>query len=96
MDRTDYPFLADLAVCRNPRYKLGQPCIREYLSRVPASEPSADFGGRNAVYAMKYYSLLSGMYASQPKFRQIFKAELEAVRDMVEASLPSTDREVKL
>jgi hypothetical protein len=60
---------ADLGICRNPRYKLGRPCIREYFKRVPMAEPIEDFDGRNAVYALKFHALLSVMKDS--RFRQV-------------------------
>lgn len=70
-------FLADLAVCYNIRYKLGQPCLLAYEAIVPASEPTADFAARNAVYAMKYHVLLSVMYwDKQADFRQVLINEL--------------------
>jgi hypothetical protein len=70
---------ADLAICRNPRYKLGPQFIYEYLKRVPASEPAEDFDARNAVYAMKYHTLLSILYVKYLRFRQILKDELHAL-----------------
>lgn len=33
------------------------------------SEPTADFDGRNHVYAMKYYALLSIIYFKDKTFR---------------------------
>ena len=72
---------ADLGICRNPRYKLGQPCVQEYHKRIPVSEPQADFDGRNAVYAMKYHALLSTMYRDR-KFRQVLMEELKALINM--------------
>lgn len=53
---------ADLAICRNPRYKLGPQFIHEYLKRVSVSEPAADFDARNAVYPTKFHALLSILY----------------------------------
>ncbi|KAK1704980.1 Fructosamine kinase-domain-containing protein [Colletotrichum lupini] len=80
---------ADLGICRNPRYKLGQPCIREYLKRIPAAEPTADFDGRNAVYAMKYHTLLSIMYCFKDKsFRQTLKDELKEIIGKAAQSMP--------
>ncbi|KAK1675225.1 Fructosamine kinase-domain-containing protein [Colletotrichum godetiae] len=80
---------ADLGICRNPRYKLGQPCTLEYLKRVPATEPTADFDGRNAVYAMKYHALLSIMYCSKDvSFRQTLKNELREIIDKAAQSIP--------
>lgn len=76
---------AELGICRNPRYKLGQPCIRQYLKRVPISEPEEDFDGRNAIYAIKYHALLSIMYSKDLRFRQTLKEELTSVMRMVEA-----------
>ncbi|CAI4213379.1 unnamed protein product [Parascedosporium putredinis] len=72
---------ADLGICRNPRYKLGPPCIHEYFKRVPISEPSADFDGRNAVYAMKFHVLLSIMYFKDRRFRQTLIDELKALME---------------
>ncbi|KAJ5938438.1 hypothetical protein N7466_001572 [Penicillium verhagenii] len=77
---------ADLAICRNPRYKLGPPFIREYLKRVSISEPTADFDNRNAVYAMKFHALLSILYFKDGRFRQTLKDELKAVMAKVNSS----------
>jgi hypothetical protein len=68
---------ADLAICRNPRYKLGPPCIREYLKRVSISEPTADFDTRNAVYAMKFHALLSVLYSRDGKVQTDPKRRVE-------------------
>ncbi|KAI9375236.1 Fructosamine kinase-domain-containing protein [Aspergillus egyptiacus] len=70
---------AELAICRNRRYNLGPPCIREYLKRVPISEPKADFDRRNAVYAIKFHALLSVLYSKDTRFRQALKNELKAL-----------------
>ncbi|KAJ5622909.1 hypothetical protein N7490_011514 [Penicillium lividum] len=71
---------ADLGICRNPRYKLGKPCMREYRKRVPVSEPTMDFYSRNAVYAMKFYALLSILYAEYGSdFRETLKKELKVL-----------------
>ncbi|KAK8071954.1 hypothetical protein PG996_005302 [Apiospora saccharicola] len=71
--------IADLGICRNPRYKLGPAAIREYFQHVPMSEPTADFDGRNHVYAMKYYALLSVMYFKDKRFRAIFVDEMRSL-----------------
>ncbi|KAF4772925.1 hypothetical protein HER10_EVM0007404 [Colletotrichum scovillei] len=84
---------ADIGICRNPRYKLGQPCIREYLKRVPASEPAADFEGRNAVYAMKFHTLLSVMYSKDKRFRQTLRNELEEIIGKMGLSMSVEDDE---
>ncbi|KAL0475006.1 Fructosamine kinase domain-containing protein [Neurospora intermedia] len=81
---------ADLGICRNPRYKLGQPCVQEYHKRVPISEPQADFDGRNAVYAMKYHALLSTMYKDR-KFRQVLIEELKSLMNMAGAGRSTSD-----
>ncbi|KAK7999592.1 hypothetical protein PG990_012192 [Apiospora arundinis] len=70
---------ADLGICRNPRYKLGPAAIREYFQHVQMSEPTADFDGRNHVYAMKYYALLSIMYFKDQRFRAIFVDEMRSL-----------------
>ncbi|KZL79516.1 hypothetical protein CI238_05842, partial [Colletotrichum incanum] len=87
---------ADLGICRNPRYKLGPPCIREYLKRVPVSEPAADFDCRNAVYAMKYHALLSIMYFKDKRFRQILADELKLLIEKMESSPSDEDRATHL
>jgi len=74
---------ADLGICRNTRYKLGQPCIQEYHRLVPVSEPVEDFDGRNAVYAMKYHVLLSVMYKGGA-FRKVLIDELMALLGKVD------------
>ena len=53
---------------------------------MPVSEPSGDFDGRNAVYAMKYHALLSIMYKGDSRFRETLKTELAAVLETVEPS----------
>ncbi|KAH6631001.1 Fructosamine kinase-domain-containing protein [Chaetomium sp. MPI-SDFR-AT-0129] len=68
---------ADLAICYNPRYKLGQPVLEEYKSLVPPSEPGADFYERNALYAMKYHVLLSIIYSDSSSFREKLMEELK-------------------
>ncbi|KAK4144169.1 Fructosamine kinase-domain-containing protein [Dichotomopilus funicola] len=68
---------ADLAICYNPRYKLGQPALEEYKSLVAPSEPGADFYERNALYAMKYHVLLSIMYSDNSSFREKLMEELK-------------------
>ncbi|KAB5533556.1 Fructosamine/Ketosamine-3-kinase [Coniochaeta sp. 2T2.1] len=70
---------ADLGICRNPRYKLGPPCITEYLRRVPKSEPAHDFDCRNATYAMKYHALLSIMYRKDRRSRDTLISELQKI-----------------
>ncbi|KAK3355600.1 Fructosamine/Ketosamine-3-kinase [Neurospora tetraspora] len=74
---------ADLAICRNPRYKLGYPCVHEYQKRVPVSEPEADFDARNAVYALKYHVLLSAMHRNKI-FRDVLIAELQSLVDRLD------------
>ncbi|KAK8104727.1 uncharacterized protein PG998_011760 [Apiospora kogelbergensis] len=73
---------ADLGICRNPKYKLDPAAIREYFQHVPMSEPTADFDGRNHVYAMKYYALLSIMYFKDKRFRTIFVDEMKSLHDL--------------
>lgn len=87
---------ADLAICRNLRYKLGQPCIDVYLERVPKSEPAADFDARGAVYAIKYHTLLSIMYFKDPRFKQILADELKALLDSMDGSHVGEDRATRL
>ncbi|KEY66277.1 hypothetical protein S7711_02742 [Stachybotrys chartarum IBT 7711] len=87
---------ADLAICRNPRYKLGPRFIREYLKRVPVSEPAADFDARNAVYAIKYHTLLSILYVKDLRFRQVLKNELKALLDKMDAPPQVVGRDAHL
>jgi hypothetical protein len=68
---------ADLAVCYNPRYKLGQPALEEYKELVEPSEPAVDFYERNALYAVKYHVLLSIMYSDDVRFRETLIRELK-------------------
>ncbi|KAI1257280.1 hypothetical protein MGN70_000320 [Eutypa lata] len=75
---------ADLAICRNPRYRLGKSYINEYLKQIPASEPTEDFEGRNAVYAMKYHVLLSIMYFKDKRFHKIAIEEMESLKPLSE------------
>ncbi|KAK3296670.1 Fructosamine kinase-domain-containing protein [Chaetomium fimeti] len=68
---------ADLAVCYNPRYKLGRPALDEYKELVDPSDPATDFYERNALYAMKYHVLLSIMYSDNRAFREKLTEELK-------------------
>ncbi|KAI0871611.1 Fructosamine kinase-domain-containing protein [Hypoxylon argillaceum] len=67
---------AELAVCRSPKYGLGESYIEEYLKYMPKSEPAEDFDTRNAIYAMRHHVLLSLIYHEDLSFRQI------AIREM--------------
>ncbi|KAI0407018.1 Fructosamine kinase-domain-containing protein [Xylaria palmicola] len=62
---------AELGICRNPRYRLGEPYIKEYLNRMPISEPVKDFNIRNAIYALRYHVLLSLIYYKNLSYRQV-------------------------
>ncbi|KAJ8132264.1 hypothetical protein O1611_g1363 [Lasiodiplodia mahajangana] len=68
---------AELGVCRNPRYGLGEAYIEEYLKLMPKSEPTEDFDTRNAVYAMRHHVLLSLIYHEDPSFRQVAINEMK-------------------
>lgn len=92
----NHHFQADLGICRNPRYKLGLPCIREYFKRVPVSEPATDFDGRNAIYAMKYHTLLSVMYSKDHRFRQTLKDELKALMEAMDSPSAASNRTTRL
>ncbi|KAL4799119.1 hypothetical protein BDV19DRAFT_356031 [Aspergillus venezuelensis] len=46
--KTPFTLSANLAICRDLRYKLGAPCIDECFKRVPKPEPAVDFDKRNA------------------------------------------------
>ncbi|KAL2024345.1 hypothetical protein VTK56DRAFT_8827 [Thermocarpiscus australiensis] len=78
---------ADLAICRNPRYKIKEPGRQEYHRLVPISEPEGDSDGRNAIYAMKFHVLLSIMYSEDQKHRKILMDELKDLLDMIDAEL---------
>ncbi|RYP92351.1 hypothetical protein DL770_001553 [Monosporascus sp. CRB-9-2] len=85
---------ADLAICRNPRYRLGKPYIKQYWKRIPISEPEEDFEDRNAVYAMKYHVLLSIMYSEDGRFRKIAIDEMRSLVERVgfpKAKLSTTE-----
>jgi protein-ribulosamine 3-kinase len=43
---------SDLGVWRAPRYRLGQPYLREYQKQMGQSAPKEDWDDRNALYAM--------------------------------------------
>ncbi|KAI0016435.1 Fructosamine kinase-domain-containing protein [Xylariomycetidae sp. FL0641] len=73
---------ADLAICRNPRYRLGKAYIEEYQEHMPISEPVEDFEARNAVYAMKYHVLLTLLYPDEPKFLRIATDEMRSLVNM--------------
>ncbi|KAH7324679.1 Fructosamine kinase-domain-containing protein [Stachybotrys elegans] len=76
---------ADLAICRNPRYRLGPPFMREYFKKIPISQPAQDFAGRNHLYAIKYHTLLSILYTHDARFREILMVELQALVDGMES-----------
>ncbi|OBT90817.1 hypothetical protein VE02_00385 [Pseudogymnoascus sp. 03VT05] len=44
--------LADLSCMRAPRYRMGEPYVREYHKLMPKSEPQEAWDDRNALYAM--------------------------------------------
>nr|KMM66558.1 hypothetical protein CPAG_02896 [Coccidioides posadasii RMSCC 3488] len=69
---------ADLAVCRNPRYRLGKDYIDSYAQYMPEfpSHPADEFDDRNALYAMKFHVLLSILYRNEPRYRQIAMDEM--------------------
>ncbi|QVM07846.1 hypothetical protein D8B26_002540 [Coccidioides posadasii str. Silveira] len=64
---------ADLAVCRNPRYRLGKAYVEAYRRCMPEfpSHPTEDFEDRNALYAMKFHILLSILYPSDSRYRRM-------------------------
>ncbi|KAI1128019.1 Fructosamine/Ketosamine-3-kinase [Nemania abortiva] len=68
---------AELGVCRNSRYGLGEPYIEEYLKRMPISEPAEDFDTRNAIYAVRHHVLLSLIHYKDLSFRQIAIKEMK-------------------
>ena len=70
-------WVADLAVCYNPRYNLGQPALEAYKDLVVPSDPGTDFYERNALYAMKYHVLLSILYSNSNVFREKLTEELK-------------------
>ncbi|KAI0428171.1 Fructosamine/Ketosamine-3-kinase [Xylaria sp. FL1042] len=74
---------AELAVCRNPQYRLGNSYIEEYLKHMPISEPAEDFDTRNAIYAMKCHVILSISYHEDPKFRQTAIQEMKKLVEQV-------------
>ncbi|EEP82372.1 conserved hypothetical protein [Uncinocarpus reesii 1704] len=73
----------DLAICRNPRYRLGRDHIDAYARRMPEfpSHPKDEFDDRNALYALKFHVLLSIMYHHEPRYRQI---AIDEIRQLVE------------
>ncbi|KAI0518491.1 Fructosamine/Ketosamine-3-kinase [Xylaria bambusicola] len=78
---------AELAVCRNPRYRLGKTYIEEYLKHMPISEPVEDFDTRNAIYAMKYHIVLSIAHHQDPEYRQIAIREMKQLVEQVTRSV---------
>jgi protein-ribulosamine 3-kinase len=71
----------DLGTFRAPRYKLGQPYIKEYLRQGSVSEPVDDFGDRNAVYALRYEVLWAVLFYTELKFRRSFMDEMQRLID---------------
>ncbi|KAI1821719.1 Fructosamine kinase-domain-containing protein [Xylaria intraflava] len=80
---------ADLAICYNPRYRLGRTYLDQYYktSLLQPSEPRNDFEYRHAVYAMKYHVLLSIMYARDPSFRKIAMDEMRRLVNTIDTTV---------
>ncbi|KMP02587.1 hypothetical protein CISG_04219 [Coccidioides immitis RMSCC 3703] len=74
---------ADLAVCRNPRYRLGKAYVEAYRRCMPEfpSHPTEDFEDRNALYAMKFHILLSILYPSDSRYRRILMDEMRQLAE---------------
>lgn len=60
---------ADLGSWRAPRYRLGQPYLREYQKQMGQSAPQEDWDDRNRLYSLRYDFLHSAMFPGKTKFR---------------------------
>ncbi|KAI0973177.1 Fructosamine/Ketosamine-3-kinase [Xylaria arbuscula] len=78
---------AELGVCRNPRYRLGQSYIDEYLKHMPISEPIEDFDIRNAIYAIKQHIIISLCFHKDLDFRQLAIHEMKQLVEKVDQAL---------
>jgi hypothetical protein len=65
--------------------------LNEYRTRVPASEPEADFEQRNALYAMKYHVLLSIMYSDDKGFRETLMKELKLLLETIDVEVSESN-----
>ncbi|KAL2065379.1 hypothetical protein VTL71DRAFT_3049 [Oculimacula yallundae] len=72
---------ADLGPWRAPRYRLGEPYLKQYQKIMGMSEPHADWNDRIALYALRYDFLVSALYQNETKFREMARREM---RELVE------------
>jgi len=61
----------ELGLFRNPRYPLGKAFFKEYLKKVPISEPEEDFDSRNIIYLLRHQICLASVYPNEAKLRDV-------------------------
>jgi hypothetical protein len=61
----------ELGIIRNPRCHLGKAYLKEYLKKVPISEPKEDFGSRNIMYMLRHQVCLASVYPQEAKLQDI-------------------------
>ena len=61
----------ELGIIRNPRYPLGKGFLKEYLKKVPISEPEEDFDSRNIMYMVRHQVCLASVYPKEAKLRDV-------------------------
>lgn len=69
----------ELGSWRAPRYKMGDPFMKEYQRLMGISEPIDDWDDRNALYALRYDMLWSALF---PKTAHGYKLREEAKKEM--------------
>ena len=69
----------ELGSWRAPRYKMGDPFMKEYQRLMGMSEPVDDWDDRNALYALRYDMLWSALF---PKTAHGYKLREEAKNEM--------------
>lgn len=70
---------ADLGSWREPRYRMGQPFLKEYQKLMGISEPTGDWDDRNALYALRYDLLWSALFPKTERgyqIRRLAKSEM--------------------
>ncbi|KAI9688309.1 MAG: hypothetical protein M1820_010269 [Bogoriella megaspora] len=68
---------SDLGVWKAPRYRLGQPYLKEYQKQMGLSAPKEDWDDRNTLYSIRYDLLHSAMFPKETEFRATAMSEMK-------------------
>ncbi|KAK3904177.1 hypothetical protein C8A05DRAFT_42722 [Staphylotrichum tortipilum] len=70
----------DFQCMRSPRYKVGPDFVRVYRNQIGASELTADFDDRNALYAVRNNIIVAGMW---PRWAHLLETSNEEIRRLI-------------